>query len=257
MHSSGRRRLAALTLAPALLGLAACGNESALEPVRNVTAGPAGLNPSAGPSATTEPASGGEDGCADDGGQVPSGAGAAEVGDLDGDGAPDELWMVQDGGQKRLGVRTASGKVMSTAYESTEPASAVANRLGDGTAIILLNTGRSAALYSVLDCQIVATENQTGEQYSFDLGFGQFGTGVACPLSPADDTLYLAGYKATDSGRDGYENIVRTRIDLSEGGSRADNGTVAELGEYSSSSASAKIAHAVSCGDSGTVEEPA
>ncbi|MCE0540068.1 hypothetical protein LWF15_31700 [Kineosporia rhizophila] len=260
----------AAALAPALLlALTACGAESTPQNVTGATAGPAGVaDPSASAddseSSTTSPAESATDdspmpadgGCPEGGGKVPAKAAGAQVGDLDGDGAKDELWLADNGNKRRLGVRTASGRVMSTVFQSGSPQSAVAvaNRLGDGSAIILLSTGRTAALYAVIDCEIVATKDKTGGQYTFDLGFGSYGTGVACPM--ANDKLYLAGYLATAAEREGYENITRTRIDLSEEGARADNGTVAELGEHGNDSASAKIAHGVSCGDSGTAEEP-
>ena len=260
----------AAALAPALLlALTACGAESTPQNVSGATAGPAGVaNPLASeddsePSATSPADSATDDspmpadgGCPEGGGEIPTKAAGVEVGDLDGDGARDELWLSNNGNKRRLGVRTASGGVMSTVFQSGSPqgAVAVANRLGDGSAIILLSTGRRAALYAVVDCKIVPTMDKTGGQYTFDLGFGSYGTGVACPM--ANDKLYLAGYLATAAEREGYENITRTRIDMSEEGARADNGTVAELGEHGDDSASVRIAHGVSCGDSGTVEEP-
>jgi hypothetical protein len=153
-------------------------------------------------------------------------------------------------------VLTASGASFSTTFESGSPqnATAVANRLGDGSAIILLSTGRSAALYAVVDCKIVPTKNVDGDQYSFDLGFAGYGTGVACPM--VKEQLYLAGYQSEAAKPEGYANITRTRIDLSKNGTRADNGDEAELGKFGDDSATYRIAHGVSCGDSETAEEP-
>ena len=277
MHASrpARRSLAALALAPALLlALAACGSDKNPHNVPNATAGPAGVSTSTttddgdstdaanSPTSssttktTTTAADGGTKGCAQGGGSVPTDAGSAQVGDLDGDGAKDEVWLADKGDQRTLGVLTASGGVFSTTFTSASPisASAVANRLGDGSAVILLSTGRSAALYAVVDCKIVPTKNKEGAQYSFDLGFGDFGTGVACPT--AKGALYLAGYNTVDSKQKGYANVTRTRIDLTADGAKAANGVKAELGEFGNDSATYKIAHDVSCGDSETAKEP-
>ncbi len=278
MHSSrpARRSLAALALAPALLlALAACGSDKTPNAVAGATAGPAGVSDSATTddgdpsSAPSTPASssttktstsdaGGDDtkGCAQGGGSVPANADSALVGDLDGDGAQDEVWLADKGSQRTLGVETSSGGVFSTTFTSASPiaASAVANRLGDGSAVILLSTGRSAALYAVVDCKIVPTKNKEGAQYTFDLGFGDFGTGVACPT--ANGALYLAGYNTVASDRKGYADVTRTRIDLSSSGAKAANGTKAALGEFGNDSATYKIAHGVSCGDSETAKEP-
>lgn len=266
-HRAGRRSLAALALAPALLlALAACGDSESLVPqeVANATAGPAGVGGSgstATPSASDGPTSTGDgSGCSQGKSAPPADSEPVEVGDLDGDGARDQLWIARDGDKRVLGVHTASGATFSTKFSggstasSASSASAVANRLGDDSAIVLLNTGRSAALYAVVDCRIVPTENVAGAQYEFDLGFGSYGTGVACPMAKGE--LFLAGYKTEDIGRDGYKKIVRTKIDLSENGTVAANGTVADLGEHAEDTPSYQIAESVSCGDSGTAHEP-
>jgi hypothetical protein len=279
MYSSrpARRSLAALALAPALLlALAACGNSDPT-PVHGA-AGPAGVSTTSAttddggsPDASSTPtsssttkttpattsASGSTKGCAKGGGDVPTNADSAQVGDLDGDGTKDEVWLADQGSQRTLGVLTATGAVFSTTFTSASPiaASATANRLGDGSAVILLSTGRSAALYAVVDCKIVPTENKDGKQYTFDLGFTGYGTGVACPT--AKGALYLAGYNTVASTKHtDYGDVTRTRIDLSDAGAKAANGVKAELGEFGNDSATYKIAHGVSCGDSETANEP-
>ncbi|MBT0773792.1 hypothetical protein KIH74_32905 [Kineosporia sp. J2-2] len=260
-----RRPFFALALAPTvLLGLAACGGDPITVP--GVTAGPAGIGASGSTDGGTENAgsssssgsgntAGGDDGCEADGTTVPAGAGTAKAGDLDGDGKDDRIWLSVQGDESTLGVKTASGAVFSTTYDREDkPPTAVANVLGDGTAIILVDRGFSASLFAVADCAIVTTENVDGEQYSFDLGINGYGTGVGCPVS--QNKLYLAGYNLEKATKDGYDKIVRTRIDLSENGSRADNGTLAELGEYAQTSASWKIATGVSCGDAEKATSP-
>lgn len=274
---------ARLALTPlALVALGACAGQTSTTLVNDVTAGPvdvAGSTTStstatssgsgsatsassgtatgtASGSATTSPGSTGS-ACTTETATIPAGADSAQAGDLDGDGAADQVWLADQDGDRLLGVSTAAGGVFSTTFSSASPisATAVGNRLGDGTAIVLLSTGRSAALYAVIDCAVVATQNVNGSQYTFDLGFTGYGTGVACPTTGSG--LYLAGYNTTEAEQDGYATITRTRIDLSQDGARADNGTVAELGDYGEDSASYRIAHGVSCGDVGTAQEPA
>ncbi|GLY26649.1 hypothetical protein [Kineosporia sp. NBRC 101731] len=270
-HTGRRRALSAMALIPAgLLTLAACGSPSAT-PVADATAGPAGLTTSRPSSSATsdssstsssstttkddaEPTADGE-GCAADGSDIPAGAATAKAGDLDGDGQADQIWLADDGDTRLLGVKTATGAIFDTTFTSASPiaGSAVANRLSDGSAIILLSTGRSAALYAVIDCQIIKTRNKNDQQYTFDLGYTGYGNGVACPA--VDDKLYLAGYRADATGSGAY-TITRTRIDLSEGGTRADNGTESILGDFAQGSATYRIAHSVGCGDAGTAKEP-
>ncbi|GAB6900233.1 hypothetical protein [Kineosporia succinea] len=275
----GRRRaLPALALVPAtLLALAACGSAEPTA-VTDATAGPAGVasataSGAAGDSGSDDPATSAPDttrssasttgsssggsgpACESDGSKVPSDAGMAKAGDLDGDGKNDQIWLADDGDDRLLGVKTASGAVFHTTFSSASPqaATAVGNRLGDGSAIILLSTGRSAPLYAVIDCKIVPTKNKDGNQYSFDLGFGGYGTGVACPA--VKGALYLAGYD-TDEASSGEYTVTRTRIDLADGGASAANGTRSELGDHAQGSATYEIATGVSCGDMPKAAEP-
>ncbi|GAA3610109.1 hypothetical protein GCM10022223_27790 [Kineosporia mesophila] len=270
-YTGRRRALSAMALLPAgLLTLAACSSPSAT-PVADATAGPAGVSTAKASSSATDDASSTsssstttEDdaeptadrkGCAAGGSDIPAGAGTAPAGDLDGDGQADQVWLADDGDTRLLGVKTASGAIFDTTFTNGGPGagSAVANRLSDGSAIILLSTNRSAALYAVVDCKIVKTQNKNAQQYTFDLGFTGYGNGVACPA--VDGKLYLAGYQADKSGGKAY-TITRTRIDLSEGGARADNGTKTDLGDFAEGSATYRIAHSVGCGDVGTAKEP-
>ncbi|MBT0770110.1 hypothetical protein KIH74_14315 [Kineosporia sp. J2-2] len=264
------KRAAALLGAPvALVLLAGCGGASGTVTVDG-TAGPAGVagaqttTPAAGStgssSSTSSPAStkttttdDGE-GCAATGDAVPDQAGTALAGDLDGDGARDQIWLADEDDERYLGVHTASGATFSTTFESASPiaASAVGDTLSDGTAVILLDTGRSAALYTVVGCEIVATTNVKGEQYTFDEGFTGYGTGVGCPT--VKDQKILAGYNVGDQHDDGF-TVLRTKIELSDGGRSATNGAETDTGIWMTDSKQITAARSVTCGVSKTAKE--
>jgi len=272
----GRSQLLRALLVPATLAtLGACtatGSVTALD--SDATAGPAGVStagsttgqqtstgtPSAsttttGSTASSTTSDAATAGCSSAVSPAPDGAGTAQAADLDGDGRTDEVWLAIEDGDRVVGVNFAAGGSASTTFTGAPiSATAYGNRLGDGTSIVLVSTGRSAALYSVIDCEIVATRNINDAQYTFDLGFAGYGTGVACP-NP-DSGLYLAGYNSTQA-QDGEYEIIRTRIDLSEDGALAENGTVADLGLFSQSSPTYRIANKVSCGEVEGAVEPA
>ncbi len=208
-----RRRLAVLVSA-ALVALAAAGCSGAGGD--DGTAGPPTspvptATPTAGPTSTPPPSSSG-DGCPA-GGQVPDGAASAPTVDLDGDGQADTLWLagVPD---RTLGVRTASGAVLASRFSNGAPfaATAMGQRLADGSAIVLLDTGRSVALYAVVDCELVATTNVQGAQDTFDLGFSGNGTGVSCADVGAG--VQLVGLNALPADSDSTFQVTRTPIKL-------------------------------------------
>jgi hypothetical protein len=235
------------------------------------TAGPAGATSrpsaagSAGPSsagndssATSAAAtpSGAKKGCAPGGAPVPSGAATAQTQDLDGDGKEDSLWLVK-GDTRVLGVETASGARFSTTFRNAAPtrANAVGGRLGDGSAVILLDFIREAKLYAVTGCKIVPTLNAQGKQYTFDEGFTGYGSGVGCPMIGSGRRL--VGYLAKPGGNgDGYI-VTRTLINLSKNGTRADNGPVEEVGSgLAGSDPVVTTAQEIICADGDRVIEP-
>lgn len=189
----------------------------------------------------------GSGGCAANGTKVPSGAGQAPSPDLDHDGKRDQVWLADSGTTRRLGVHTASGATFSTTFDSAAPqaASAIGQRLGDGSEIILLNTGRSVQLYAVVGCKIQISKNAQGQQYSFDLGFTGFGTGVRCVDSGRG--LQVAGMLAEPKA--GKYNVYQTRIALSDSGREARNIARQTLAtKASAGNTVVKSAQGVSCG---------
>jgi hypothetical protein len=194
---------------------------------------------------TTQPASGG---CAARKGAIPKGAAEASSPDLDRDGKRDTLWLADSGTTRTVGVRTAQGAVFATPFTSAAPqaATAIGQRLGDGSGIILLNTGRSVALYSVVNCQIVPAQNLQGQQYTFDLGFTGYGTGVRCVDSGRG--LQVAGMLAEQKAAGRYA-VYQTRVALSENNTQARNAprqTIAAA--VAAGSALVRSARTVTCG---------
>ncbi len=215
---------------------------------------PGGTAPAAVP--TTTPSKG----CPPGGADIPPKAHGARTADLDGDEKLDILWLAIKGNTRMLGVQTATGARFATSFTNPAPttAKAVAGRLGDGSAIILLDFIREVKLYAVVGCAIVPVRNIDGKQYTFDGGFAGFGTGVGCPVIGSTGRK-LAGFlaKSAKSGDDGDGVIVtRTTINLSEGGTRALNGAVKTVTGRAESDPTVKRARAVTCGTGGRALEP-
>lgn len=207
--------------------------------------------------ATTGQSSATSDGCPATDDQVPDGAATGQSADLDGDGQPDELWL-SAGTDREVGVRTASGAVFSVEFSAGAPqaATALGQRLGDGSSIVLLNTGRSVSLYAVVGCELVPTMNPEGDQYTFDLGFTGYGTGVGCV--DLGDGLQLVGLLAeSDESGDSFD-VTRTVITLSDDGTSAANGDSETVATDAGADDPAVLsAQEVSCGDAtAQVTEP-
>lgn len=259
--TSRRRRWIAVGLGLAAVGslLAGCGRGVGTAVAPSSTApGPSAVGSA---SASAPAASGPSDaaagapraGCAPTGESIPAGAaGVAETADLDHDGVADNLWLADVDGRRLLGVRTASGAVFSTTFTSAAPqrASAVAQELGPDLSIVLLNAGRSVPLYAVVDCRLTPTQNPEGQQYTFDLGFTGFGTGVGCaPAKDGPRRWDLYGLLAHQVG-DGSWTVTGTRIDLDRSGRTARNGAGSDLVTGADGKAAAvEAARTVTCGD--------
>ncbi|MFI5956003.1 hypothetical protein [Cryptosporangium sp. NPDC051539] len=211
----------------------------------------------AGPDASQTPEPAGN-GCPSNNAKVPSGAHTAATADLDLDGDADTLWIADVDNTRYLGVRTATGATFSTTFNSAAPqaAAAVGQKLDPaGPSIVLLNLGRSVQLYDVIDCGLVPVKNAQGAQYTFDLGFTGYGTGVQCV--PQGSRYALAGLLAAPEKSGGGFRVTRTTITLSDYGRRARNGTSTVLARHAAvDSAVVKQAHAVTCGPAAPVTEP-
>ena len=226
-----------------------------------VLAGCSGPSTPAGPPASSAPASSaagsatpsatpGGGGCPAGGGGVPAGAGSAPTADLDLDGEPDVLWLSDAGGQRTLGVTTASGATFSTTFQSAAPqaATALGQRLGgSGPGVVLLDTGRSVQLYTTAGCALVPTTDDRGRPWSFDLGFTGYGTGVGC--ADLGHGLQLVGLLAGDDGQ-GTSTVTRTPVELDDDGRTARGGAAEVVAERARSDDPVVAqARSVSCGD--------
>ena len=228
--------------------------------VAGASSSPASAQPAGktGPSTTSPPASEKptgsktKKGCPAGGPGLPPEAQVAQAGDLDGDGKSDTLWIGFDQkGTQVFGVQTASGARFSTTYSTVNDpqrgtSSLWADRLGDGTAVMLLDTTNEVRLYAVIDCAIVVTRNKQNNQYVFDRGNLGNGTGVGCPVIGSTGR-HLVGYLAEDTAS-GY-SVSRTAITFSERGRRALNGPTTVLGQaLSKTNPTVLRARNVSCG---------
>ncbi|MBW0017552.1 MAG: hypothetical protein JO236_08420 [Mycobacterium sp.] len=191
-------------------------------------------------------------GCAPGGTPPPSGAAQRQVGDLDGDGQPDTLWVGQlrtdDGAIKRLvGVTTASGanSDVRITTASPMPLSALAvDAQQDGQHQIIVSDGRGARLYVFADCRLQTAVDSQDVPFLFDLqNLRGHGTGVGC--SDLGSGPRLVGLQALET-RDQW-TVRRTEIDLS--------GTLATIGRSDTLTATSAqdpvvtSAQTISCGD--------
>ena len=120
-------------------------------------------------------------GCTPGGTPAPPGAGmrlgvppaCGGVGDLDGDGGPDTLWVRQfrDGNGRTdrvVGVTTASGANSDVQVLSASPMPLVALAIdaqNDGGNQIIVSNGRSARLYVFADCRLQSVVDNQGTPF--------------------------------------------------------------------------------------------
>lgn len=232
----------AVTLALAgAMGVAGCGTDTAVGGTPTVTATTADGTPTATALSTTEMATtvpivaspstrpttattGAGRGCSSTGGGVPAGASHRLTIDVDGDGRRDTEWVTSSpDGSIRFGISTASGATFSAPWQSASPVERVvlvARPKPGAQPVILADDGRMVGLFTVLDCAIRPVTNVQGDQYRFDLGFADTGTGVGC-LGPGDRPG-LTGLNLLPTTDQKHYTITRTFVDVA--GSKATNG---------------------------------
>ena len=125
------------------------------------------------PTATTIGA-----GCPANGkGGVPAGLASRVMGDLDGDGKPDTLYVgVGQGGVRRFGVVTASGNRSEWTIPNASPVDpsiyGIADANQDGQLEVFVNPGRVAYVLTLASCTLQPYLNKDGDAYAFSTGFG-------------------------------------------------------------------------------------
>ena len=202
---------------------------------------PASTSPATTGSATTGSASAG---CPATGSAL-TGTAHAPTLDVDGDGTPDTAWIATQpaaDGSTEFGVQTASGDAIAADLQSASPVARsllVADVTGHGELVALVSDGRQVALYAISDCSIVPVQDAQGQQYSFDLGFTGYGTGVGCADVDGDGVRDLVGLQADGT------SITSTAVELD--GPHATNGPSTTTTD--ATAAQLDLAHQVTCGD--------
>lgn len=244
----------ALTAGAGLLaGCSAGGGGSAVAtslPVSPATTAPAS---SGSTTSAVTPASGAVGvGCAPAGTGMPAGAVSGPTVDVDGDGRADSVWLQRNAdGTQLAGITTASGATFGAPYSSASPLPRrilVENVNGAGTIAAIVSDGRQAGLFTVVSCSLVPARNPQGARYTFDLGFGDGGTGIGCSRVAGTSGPGLVGLKLNRDGAGKPVTVTRTAIRLD--GSSASNGvsdTVDVSGDPTGPAAT--TATQITCGD--------
>lgn len=205
-------------------------------------------------------------GCPPGGAAPPAAVSQRQVGDLDGDGRPDTLWIGQfrgaDGANRIVGITTASGDNTSVEISSASPIPMRALAIDaqdNGGHQVIVSDGRSARLYVFADCRLqTVVDGHYGRPFVFDLeNLAGNGTGIGC--SDLGDGRRLVGLQALpDPANTRLWTVRRTEIDLT--GIRATTGRSDTLTATSAQDPAVTSAQTISCGnltiDQDGVQEP-
>lgn len=157
-------------------------------------------------------------GCTPDGTGVPAGVVHNQTVDVDGDGKPDTEWMKPEvGGKFLLGITTASGSTFGAYFASASPAPRsmfVADATGHGQIVVLASDGRQVALFRIANCRMSPVMNIHHKQYTFDLGFTGYGTGVGCSQIAGTPGRELVGLKLNTDSHGTPVSVDRTAVDI-------------------------------------------
>jgi hypothetical protein len=214
------------------------------------------VGPASGSSAstTTLPQSGttAPTGCPGTKGTVPAGVASRVMGDVDGDGQPDTLYVfVGESGVRHFGLVTATGYRSEWTTPNASPVApsvlGVVDANQDGHPEVFVNPGRLVDLLTFADCRLQPYLNQQGHPYEFSIGFGAVGTGVGCVDADGDGRRDLVGLDEHDQGNG---KVAWTRTIVTLHGTQARNGAK-DSGTYTSPADDAQIAllHRVTCGE--------
>lgn len=231
-----------------VLAASACALALATSGCTGESAEPSSPAPSASESqprpTPSAPASAAGTGCAPTENATPVGAVTRQTIDIDGDGQPDTEWIVDETGQIRFGVTTASGATFSYDVDTASPIAPAGfvSALDDERTISLLSDGRQASVHVIVDCSFVQPTNLQGEPYTFDLqNLRGHGTGVGC----VDGSL--VGLQARQTGA--QFTVEQTVIELSADGGSARNGEASATEGLPADDPAVHRAQTVSCGD--------
>ncbi|MCV7198430.1 hypothetical protein [Mycobacterium angelicum] len=202
----------------------------------------------------TVPTASAAPGCPPGGSPPPPGAVQRQIGDVDGDGLPDALWIgrfaAASGAMTRVvGVSTASGANTDVEISSASPIPLRALAIDaqdNGGYQVVVSDGRSAQLYVFAECRLqTVVDSHYGRPFLFDLqNRAGNGTGVGC--SDLGDGRHLVGLQALPVNTDQW-TIRRTEIDLD--GNRASIGRSDTLTATSAQDPAVTSAQTISCGN--------
>ena len=174
-------------------------------------------------------------------GPTPRGDVAPAAADLDGDGAADTVYMLDQGddGAPTIGVQLANGHASETRHETNLIANAYGPTDLDGNGrqeLFVVASGNTASItlvqLALLDgCELVLARNVEGEPYTFlvanhplEGGSDLDMAGAGCLDVDGDGTLELVGLGAVED--DGVVRWTRTVVELNDAELR--NGDVEE-----------------------------
>jgi hypothetical protein len=143
---------------------------------------------------------------------IPAGASATQIVDVDGDDRRDAMWLDRD---RNLGIITAAGGAARVEIKSAAPTrigALAVNADRRGPVELLVSDGRTVQLFVFDDCDIQPVVNtRDGKPWLFDRGFRGTGTGVGCV--DIGGQRKLVGLNIEKHGRDTVE-WSRTVINL-------------------------------------------
>jgi hypothetical protein len=202
------------------------------------------------PATTTEAEdepSGPAGGCPATGESPPPGARTKPAPDVDGDGRRDKVWLAGSGRETRAGVVTASGATFGVPVTAEGSPAALAVDVDErGPVELLVNDGRSTALYVVRGCGLAPVSGPGGTPYRFGLGDAGAGTGIGCVDADGDGRRDLVVLNAVLYDTEAV--IDRTVIEL--GGTRATLGATDTVSaDLSTETRKVERAEQVTCGD--------
>ena len=190
-------------------------------------------------------------GCTGPAPQMSQPADQGEIVDLDGDGQPDTAWLASPGGSGReLGVLTAAGGGDKVEIDSASPVELtllVVDADLEPPVELFVSDNRQVQLWTFDDCKLQPVMNDEGEQYTFDLGFRGYGTGVGCADADGDGHRDLVGLNIT--GNDDT-TVDWSRTIIERDGLHASNGAT-DTGTYQrpADDPQIELLSTVSCGD--------
>lgn len=193
------------------------------------------------------------EGCPATGKSVPDGAVTAEIADVDGDGEDDLEWYSEATVPFVYGITTASGATMTLTDTLAGPNthSGWTARLHNDVVVTVLDDGRGAVLYALVDCAFVTPIGVDARPYAFDMqNLRGFGTGVGC--LEVEGGLELNGLQITEN-RDYSYSLMSTGITVSTDGLTAMNGYTAVESALAADDRRVALARTSSCADTPVV----